>query len=334
MQKALLNLLRSASSKQIAIIGLSKNAGKTSVLNYLLQALPSQKCGVMSTGLDGEELDSIFGNPKPAVKLAGGTIFCCDASTIDLQGSKIRIIDKLKWSRGTGHLWLAEALADIETRILGPAGVEEQLQCAHSMQTLGARKVFIDGALDRKSIVFGDSIDFCILVAGASFGTLPSIITELKTMDLLSSIPYTHSLPPKSLRQSICIKHKRKWVQTGFESLFDNEAAIAELLIETGISLYIPGAFGEESYNILKKSIKKTRPRLVFRHPYSIKLGFTCLERLLQTTLVEVAIPFKIGAIALNSLAVGTADADAFMMRQSIRQEFPHKIVFDLMEVE
>ena len=44
----------------IAIAGICKNAGKTSLLNAILGAKPDISFGVLSTGIDGEDLDTVF----------------------------------------------------------------------------------------------------------------------------------------------------------------------------------------------------------------------------------------------------------------------------------
>ena len=45
--------------KTIALVGISKNSGKTTLLNGILKLYPDISWGVMSTGLDGESRDRI-----------------------------------------------------------------------------------------------------------------------------------------------------------------------------------------------------------------------------------------------------------------------------------
>ncbi|MDZ4121487.1 MAG: hypothetical protein U1C33_03650, partial [Candidatus Cloacimonadaceae bacterium] len=73
----ILRLLAPQGKTTIALIGLSKNAGKTSLLNFLIKSAPRIRFGIMSTGRDGEEQDTVFATPKPPVILSAGTIFCC-----------------------------------------------------------------------------------------------------------------------------------------------------------------------------------------------------------------------------------------------------------------
>ncbi|MBN2830448.1 MAG: hypothetical protein JXR56_09030, partial [Candidatus Cloacimonetes bacterium] len=53
----------------VAITGLSKNAGKTSLLNWLIRSFPDYRYGITTTGRDGEEKDLVFGTDKPKVKV-------------------------------------------------------------------------------------------------------------------------------------------------------------------------------------------------------------------------------------------------------------------------
>lgn len=78
-----------------AIVGICKNAGKTSLLNHLLALRRDGAWGVFSTGIDGEERDTVFRIPKPAVKLDAGLIFCCDTGALNGLGSAVEILEKL-----------------------------------------------------------------------------------------------------------------------------------------------------------------------------------------------------------------------------------------------
>ena len=62
--------------KRISIVGMAKNAGKTTALNYLLEEAMDEglRLGVTSTGRDGEGTDVVTGTDKPRVFLDTDTI--------------------------------------------------------------------------------------------------------------------------------------------------------------------------------------------------------------------------------------------------------------------
>ena len=63
--------------ESLAIIGLSKNAGKTTCLNHIIAAW-AESCqqrplALTSVGRDGESEDILNGNPKPRIYVPMGT---------------------------------------------------------------------------------------------------------------------------------------------------------------------------------------------------------------------------------------------------------------------
>ncbi|MEG0661801.1 MAG: hypothetical protein RR472_00835, partial [Anaerovoracaceae bacterium] len=57
--------------KTVSIVGMAKNAGKTTALNYLIEEAMDEGMilGITSTGRDGESTDVVTGTDKPKVFL-------------------------------------------------------------------------------------------------------------------------------------------------------------------------------------------------------------------------------------------------------------------------
>ena len=55
--------------KTLSIVGMAKNAGKTTALNYLIEEGDDEgiRLGITSTGRDGETVDLVAGSVKPAM---------------------------------------------------------------------------------------------------------------------------------------------------------------------------------------------------------------------------------------------------------------------------
>ncbi|HNV93062.1 MAG TPA: hypothetical protein P5518_01215 [Candidatus Cloacimonas sp.] len=318
----------------IAIVGICKNAGKTTVLNYIVENYP-HKWGILSTGRDGETEDTLYKTPKPKVKLPAGCLFCADAKTLVQQGSGISILAKTKWQSGGRELWIAKSEIDLETEITGPANVNGQIACAELFKKLGAAKVLIDGSLDRKSIVLSEAIDGIILAAGASFGSQQAIIDELQRLITLSQIGTYHSSTLKKLTEQnkILIKSQNRWKTTALVSLIANETKLLEFIneINNPTHLYIPGAYTSSVNNRLGKHLKGIQ--LVFRHPECIKLSNIELEVFLEDHKPLSLIPFKLKAIALNSHGVGSNEIDADEFHHNLRSVFNNYPLLDVMEI-
>ena len=57
----------------VTIVGLAKNAGKTTVVNHLLERLDG-RIGLASLGLDGEARDQLTGLAKPRIAPPAGAL--------------------------------------------------------------------------------------------------------------------------------------------------------------------------------------------------------------------------------------------------------------------
>src|SRR6056297_1806625 len=66
-----------AKQRVISIIGMEKNIGKTTLLNFLLKGMYERSLPtlVMSVGRDGEAIDSVENTPKPEIIVYKGGCF-------------------------------------------------------------------------------------------------------------------------------------------------------------------------------------------------------------------------------------------------------------------
>jgi len=320
--------------KNIAIVGICKNAGKTTVLNYILANYPCQ-WGILSTGRDGETEDTLFKIPKPKVKIPEGCFFCTDAKTLLQHGSGISILAKTNFPSGSRELWIVKSEKYLETEITGPVSVSGQIACSELLKKLGAEKVLIDGSLDRKSIALSNEIDAIILTAGASFGNQQAIIQELRRLITLSQIGTYRSPALQKLAEqnNILIKYKGRWKQTGLVSLISHETKLLEILsqLKNPSHLYLPGAYTSSVNSRLGKQLY--RIQLIFRHPECIKLSSNELEVFLNTQKPLSLIPFKLKAIAVNPHGVGNNDLDADEFHQTLYKTFKNYALLDVMEI-
>ena len=328
-------LISTGAIKNIALVGISKNAGKTSLLNSILKDFPRLSRAVMSTGIDGESEDRVFKTPKPQVHLYRGDMFCCDADTLSLHGSSVSVLHSSRYSGR--KLYLAKAEADLDTQITGPSALRYQREMIDVMHRLGAKKVFVDGSLDRKSIALDDSIDALILAIGASFGSPEQIIGEILRLIILRDIPVVKlsGYRYKRLKQSrtILVQAGERWQDTGIASLINNEKKVLELLDKNPRALFVPTSFTDFLYEKLSRAMARPDFQLILRHPECMKLNIGNLKKLQKHTKLNCLIPFKLAALALNSTATGRDPISADRFREDIRTAFPQETFYDIMEI-
>ncbi|MFO8145586.1 MAG: hypothetical protein R6T89_07665 [Candidatus Syntrophosphaera sp.] len=336
-----LNWLKNNDIKAVAIVGICKNAGKTTLLNYLLAQNSNLTWGVFSTGLDGEDTDQVFRVPKPRVKLDSGTIFCCDTPTLDGHGSAVSVLAELPKLSPHRPLWLAKAQIPVQTQITGPASMNDQIRVLRKIQALGAEKVLIDGALDRKSIALSDAVDAVIVLIGASYGSTDAIRTEIKRLQTLNRLEQYISAgkgsqytAPLLDSESIWITRVGEWIKTEIESLIGIKSELQTLLGDKPEKIYIPGVITDSVLSRIRTPLLESGAGIILRHPDCLKLSFPKLERFVQDFEPKVMVPFKIKNYFLNTASIGSQAVDAGEFRQKLRSEFPGLGFVDIRELE
>ncbi len=322
--------------RNIALVGISKNSGKTTLLNGILAAHPEQRWAVLSTGIDGETEDRVFKTPKPRVRLHPGCIFCCDSAWLDTHKSAVTVLYSKEYAGRA--LYLARAETALETQITGPSSVRQQREIMLLMHRYGADKVLVDGSLDRKSIALEKSIDMLILAIGASFGTTEQIILELQRLLILREIPLAELSRYETKRlessENILFRLNGRWWDSRMQSLIRKEKEVLKLLERNPQALYIPTSLTDAVYERLSGAFAAKDVRLVIRHPECLKLSLPILNQLVRDNRLSCLIPFKIKAFALNSTAVGKEPVAAEQFRQEIRGAFPQETFYDVMELQ
>ncbi len=327
MKQRLLDKINST-DKITAVVGLSKNAGKTTFLNWLVGNFPKQKLGIITTGRDGENIDLVGGHSKPKVMVPTDCFFSTFANVISANSAKLEVIAKLPYFAGGQRLWLVKALESLNTEIVGPATAKEQLELAEFILENGAKHIFIDGSLDRKSVALSPKIGSLVVVASPVFGKLSDLRKELGRLVLLSNLKqadYNISDDTK-----ICYRTQNNTIVSNLSSILNNEKELLKLSnISEAEWIYFPKAFTSRSYATLKNLISNCN--LVFKHPLHLQLDFAQLENIFARTTVLNKI--TIDGIALNSYAVNGNHLDSDILRAEVRKDFKDIAVVDVSEI-
>ena len=137
--------------KRIAIVGMAKNAGKTTSLNYFLEEAMDEAMtvGVTSTGRDGERTDIVTGTDKPSIWLEEGTLVSVPVRLYELADAGLEILRRTEYGTPLGPILLCRVANSGYVQVAGP------------------EIVLIDGAIDRKTIAAPETSDAIILSTGA-----------------------------------------------------------------------------------------------------------------------------------------------------------------------
>lgn len=155
--------------KNLSIIGMEKNTGKTEVLNYILNRLPENvKLCLTSIGIDGESLDQVTETRKPEIYLRSGVLFSTSEKHYSLRKIVSKIIDISSEVTSLGRIVTAESLSPGTVMLSGPASTSSLKRWIREVERLGSTFTIIDGALSRKSSASPAICDAMILSTGSA----------------------------------------------------------------------------------------------------------------------------------------------------------------------
>ncbi len=154
--------------KVISLVGMSKNAGKTTVLNQLLEE-QNTKCAITSIGLDGEKIDNVNKMPKPRIKVKKGTLIATAEETLKEAEILYAIHENTRINTALGNIIVIEALSEGYVLVAGPSTKTKMKYLVDRLRKYSLDHIFLDGALFRKSFSTNQIVDAMILVTGAAY---------------------------------------------------------------------------------------------------------------------------------------------------------------------
>ena len=156
-------------SGAVAIVGMCKNAGKTTVLNSVIKDMDDRTLALTSIGRDGETVDVATVTPKPDVYVHEGTLFATASDILKYCDVTTEILDTCGIYTPLGEVVAARARSDGNIQIAGPSTVEGLRKVHTVLRSFGAEITIFDGAISRKSLSVPTLCEEFILSSGASY---------------------------------------------------------------------------------------------------------------------------------------------------------------------
>ncbi|MDP1899192.1 MAG: hypothetical protein Q8K96_01895 [Rubrivivax sp.] len=164
--------LREAEMRTVAVMGMSKNTGKTVALNHLLAQAADDgvAVGLTSIGRDGEARDAVFDFPKPPVTVWPGTVVATARSTLQRARLRYKTMAATGIASAMGEIVLVEALEGGDMEVAGASRSHDQRRVIARLRQCGAELIFLDGALGRSQHASPAIADGVVLATGAALG--------------------------------------------------------------------------------------------------------------------------------------------------------------------
>ena len=156
----------------LAVMGMTKNTGKTVCLNHLLTQ--ANTCavavGITSIGRDGEERDQVFSIPKPPVRVWPGCLVATARDTLLRASIRWKQIGGTGIDSPMGEILIVKALDHGDMEIAGASRSHDQHRVIALLKQCGAALVMLDGALGRSHHASPAIADGVVLSTGAAIG--------------------------------------------------------------------------------------------------------------------------------------------------------------------
>ncbi|MBU3193385.1 hypothetical protein [Clostridium algidicarnis] len=208
--------------KTISIIGMDKNVGKTTVLNYIIQNSMEliMPLGITSIGRDGEGTDVVTLTKKPKIYVRRGSYIATVRQCLDNSDITKEIINTTGIQTPMGEVIIVKSLSDGYVDLGGPSVNSQMSMISNDLLNLGCEKVLVDGALGRRTFASPSITEATILSTGASLSkNMYSVVEKTAHTIRLLSIPeeedsYIVALCNNTLEsQRISIIYKNKSIK-------------------------------------------------------------------------------------------------------------------------
>lgn len=223
--------------KVIAIIGLAKNTGKTTTLNYLLKQY--ENVGITSIGLDGEDYDQIYFHEKPKIFVKKNNYVVTAINTLKDTNLKYEVVFSFDIDTPLGNLILIKITEEGNLVIAGPTK-NNDLKAVISELKKYTNKVFVDGAFNRITFSAINEVEGIVLATGAQVSTnMENTINKTKMLLDLFSLEETKIAKPNS---NITIYEEKSVFQlktkdlSQFENIVINNNKITRIIVLGAVS--------------------------------------------------------------------------------------------------
>ena len=322
---ALYDLIAASGARAVAVIGLVKNAGKTTVVNALM-ANVAHRFGLTSLGLDGERTDHLTGLAKPRIAPPKGTLVATTRGSLERSGYHMEIIAELPFTTPLGRIVIGTAGGEGQVEVSGPTTLAEVRATVERLQALGADQVLVDGAINRLGSASPRVTEGVVMATGGMVGdSLDEVVQVTRAaLDMLSlpaASPHTLGLvSPEDLlsARAIAVDERGRRSMLTLDTVIGEGAAVArEVERRKTRTLFITGALTEEFVDDFTRVLAPRRSlRVVVRDATVLVLPPASVTRLQRRGIVlEVVTPLRLLAVTTNPFRVPQPYNPALLFR-------------------
>lgn len=324
----------------ISIVGLAKNVGKTTTLNYLVEeALKINiPLGLTSTGRDGEKIDVVTATEKPSIYVAEGMIITTATKIFEESDAGLEILKITDFSTPLGNIMICRVRECGNVEISGPTNAKDIKEICGEILSFGAEAVLVDGSIDRKASASPLISDATILATGAVLSRDMNIVVEetahvvelygLKTLDDKKARDII--LNEGNEDKIFCIKDTYEALEINLNTGIANSKYINQYLTEDVRYIYFPGALTYSAIsNIDVKKLKNVE--IVVKDSTKVFIDSMNWQNLKRHSInIKVLNPMNLIAVTLNSFSPKGYQFDPNTFFQKMKKSIQSVEVMDI----
>lgn len=314
--------------RSLSIIGMCKNAGKTTVLNRIIRELRDEPMtlALTSIGRDGEAVDVVTGTAKPGIYVYEGSLVATARDMLRFCDATREIVAATPYSTPLGDVVIFRARSDGSVQLAGPSMTAQLTELANAFETLGADMVVIDGALSRKSLCAPAVSEATVLCTGASYSKSIDVVVgdtafAAKLLTLPGQTLWSEAEVDDPRAPKVRLRRKDGSVFVPPEGTGLAQALRAPES-QSVAGVFISGAVTEAMLRpVLQGSSKLAGVEFAALDGSRLLIGRDAFDKLaLRGAKLAVARPVRVAAIAVNPVSVRGCDMDPAELLARMRE--------------
>ncbi len=266
----------------ISIVGNAKNAGKTTVINHLIDGYFNRVIALTSIGLDGEEIDQVTFQEKPRIFAKRNFIIATAINTLEMFEAEYEIIEETDIFTSIGRVVIAKITKEGNVLVAGPSIISEMEKLISILEKYSPERIFIDGAFFRHSTARISQAT--VLVIGANLSAdMDKVVNNARLAIKKFQLPLFDRFKGLDKVENICfIDEENNIIQMDFTSLLGNINKIFLSAKKNYKYLYFPKALTNDFVREMVVRRHEIHFDIIVNSPVNIQLDEKNLDNIFK----------------------------------------------------
>jgi hypothetical protein len=252
----LIDRIARAGSARIAIVGLARGAGRTTVIRSTLAGLGERglTAGIASAGWRDEDLEAAGGPATLSLKLHEGTVVASTAAALARADAVLETLEEACYSTSVGPVHVSRVIKEGHVDLIGPGTGPELLKAVDAIRRHIDGPILVEGTLGRRGFSAPGVAERLVLAVGGGLAPsreriLPAVRYYLDLFGSPLAPDAARPLLERALAESRCILATREWspLDSFHWQVRDNAPSLLARRDLSPASAVVPGTVTDET---------------------------------------------------------------------------------------